>query len=57
MDGKPLSDTFFPGTGLASYPLGRGRYTTPNDPGWVFFRTTDAKGATPAHTDIHPGCR
>lgn len=25
--------------GIESYPPGRGRYTTPDDPGWVFFKT------------------
>lgn len=54
-DGKPLSDRFMPGTGPASYPLARGRYTTPGDPGWLYFRTTDFKGATPKHFGIAPG--
>lgn len=40
-DGKPLSDRLMPGTGSASYPLARGRYTTPADPGWLYFRTDD----------------
>jgi hypothetical protein len=54
-DGKPLSDKLFPGTGTESYPLGRGRYTTPTDPGWVYFKTDDVKGATPIHCGIAPG--
>jgi hypothetical protein len=54
-DGKPLSQRFYPGTGTESYPLGRGRYTTPTDPGWVYFRTDDFKGATPIHCGIAPG--
>lgn len=55
VDGMPLSDAFYPGTGPGSYPLGRGRYTTPDDPGWVYFRTTDAKGAVPVRCGIAPG--
>lgn len=54
-DGKPLSDRLMPGTGSASYPLARGRYTTPADPGWLYFRTDDLKGAIPAHCGIAPG--
>jgi hypothetical protein len=30
-------------SGIASYPPGRGRYTTPDDPGWIFFRTDNPK--------------
>ncbi len=55
VDGKPLSDRFFPGTGPASYPLGHGRYTTPVDPGWVYFKTDDFKDANPMHCGIAPG--
>ena len=29
---------------IESYPPGRGRYTTPDDPGWVFFKTNNPKG-------------
>ena len=54
-DGKPISDRFFPGTGTESYPLARGRYTTPGDPGWIYFKTDDFKGAIPMHCGIAPG--
>jgi hypothetical protein len=53
-DGNPLSDTLFPGTGAESYPLRRGRYTTPTDPGLVYFKTDDVKGATPSTAGSPP---
>ena len=31
-------------SGIETYPPGRGRYTTPNDPGWVFFKTDKPSG-------------
>lgn len=34
--------------GIEGYSPGRGRYTTPDDPGWVFFKTDGGKGA-PSH--------
>ena len=30
-------------SGIESYPPGRGRYTTPDDPGWVFFKTDNPR--------------
>ena len=33
---------------IEGYSPGRGRYTTPDDPGWVFFKTESIKGA-PSH--------
>jgi hypothetical protein len=35
-------------SGIEGYSPGRGRYTTPDDPGWVFFKTESIKGA-PSH--------
>jgi len=34
--------------GIEGYSPGRGRYTTPEDPGWVFFKTESIKGG-PSH--------
>lgn len=31
-------------SGIESYPPGRGRYTTPDDPGWIFFKADNPKG-------------
>ena len=31
-------------SGIESYPPGRGRYTTSDDPGWVLFKTDNPKG-------------
>jgi hypothetical protein len=35
-------------SGIESYSPARGRYTTPDDPGWVFFKTPSIEGA-PSH--------
>jgi hypothetical protein len=34
--------------GIEGYSPGRGRYTTPGDPGWVYFKTESIKGG-PSH--------
>jgi hypothetical protein len=34
--------------GTEGYSPGRGRFTTPDDPGWIFFKTESIKGA-PSH--------
>jgi hypothetical protein len=40
--------------GIESYSPGRGRYTTPDDPGWVFFKTESIKGAPSEFCGIGP---
>ncbi|WP_099039280.1 hypothetical protein [Mycobacterium neglectum] len=37
--GTPLPDIPPPENGLDQWPLARGRFTTPTDPGWIYFRT------------------
>jgi hypothetical protein len=41
--------------GIEGYSPGRGRYTTPNDPGWVFFKTESIKGSPSYYCGIGPG--
>jgi hypothetical protein len=43
-EGAPIPAEAKVTSGIESYPPGRGRYTTPNDPGWIFFRTDNPKG-------------
>lgn len=40
----PADDLTHPKNGTDSYSPGRGAYTTPGDPGWVFFKTETVKG-------------
>src|ERR1700754_1962914 len=47
--GTPIPADEHPDTGIDTYSPGRGRYTTPDDPGWVFFTTKNVKGV-PGHT-------
>ena len=42
--GTPIEPEVRMGNGMESYPPGRGRYTTPDDPGWVFFKTDTPNG-------------
>ena len=44
----PADDLTHPENGIDSYSPGRGRHTTPDDPGWVFFKTETVKGV-PGH--------
>ncbi|GFG54954.1 hypothetical protein CQY20_19665 [Mycolicibacterium agri] len=53
--GAPLPDDVRPRYGPESYPLGTGNYTSPGDPGWIFFRSDAYKsGAAPMHCGIAP---
>ena len=40
--------------GIEGYSPGRGRYTTPGDPGWVFFKTESIKGEPSVFCGIGP---
>lgn len=40
--------------GIEGYSPGRGRYTTPDDPGWIFFKTESTKGAPSYFCGIGP---
>jgi hypothetical protein len=42
-------------SGIEGYSPGRGRYTTPEDPGWVFFKTESIKGTPSSFCGIGPG--
>ena len=42
--GTPIPAEIQISSGVESYPPGRGRFTTPDDPGWVFFKTNNPKG-------------
>jgi hypothetical protein len=44
-------------SGIEGYSPARGRYTTPDDPGWVFFKTESIKGAPSAFCGIGPNGR
>jgi len=51
--GAPLPDDERPRYGPESYPLGTGNFTSPGDPGWIFFRSDDYKsGAASMHCGI-----
>jgi hypothetical protein len=55
--GRPIpvdSNDRLPG-GIEGYSPGRGHYTTPDDPGWVFFKTESVKGAPSVFCGIGPG--
>lgn len=39
---------------IEGYSPGRGRYTTPDDPGWVFFKTESIKGIASTFCGIGP---
>jgi hypothetical protein len=41
--GAPLPNIPPPADGLDQWPLARGRFTTPTDPGWIYFRTPTEK--------------
>lgn len=41
-------------SGIEGYSPGRGRYTTPDDPGWVFFKTESIKGIPSTFCGIGP---
>jgi hypothetical protein len=41
--GTPIPAEVNVTSGIESYPPGRGRYSTPEDPGWIFFRTDNPK--------------
>jgi hypothetical protein len=52
----PADDLTHPKTGgIDSYSPGRGRYTTPDDPGWVFFKTESIKEGPSHYCGISPG--
>jgi hypothetical protein len=44
----PVDSNTRTNSGIEGYSPARGRYTTPDDPGWVFFKTDSVKGA-PSH--------
>lgn len=45
-----------PANGLDQWPLARGRFTTPTDPGWIYFRTpTEKEGVYSYSCGIAPG--
>jgi hypothetical protein len=54
-NGTPLPANAIPRSTPASYPLARGRFSTPDDPGWTYFKTDEVKGAIPEHCGIAPG--
>lgn len=54
--GAPLADIPPPVDGLDQWPLARGRFTTPTDPGWLYFRTpTEKEGVYSYSCGIAPG--
>jgi hypothetical protein len=54
--GAPLPDIPPPANGLDQWPLARGRFTTPTDPGWIYFRTpTEKEGVYSYFCGIAPG--
>jgi hypothetical protein len=42
-------------SGIEGYSPARGRYTTPDDPGWVFFKTETIKRSPSYYCGIGPG--
>ncbi|MBP1822688.1 hypothetical protein [Mycobacterium sp. OAE908] len=42
-------------SGIEGYSPGRGRYTTPDDPGWIFFKTESIKGGPSHFCGMGPG--
>jgi len=54
--GAPLPNIPPPANGLDQWPLARGRFTTPTDPGWIYFRTpTEKEGVYSYSCGIAPG--
>jgi hypothetical protein len=54
--GAALPDLPPPANGLDQWPLARGRFTTPADPGWVYFRTpAEKEGVYSFFCGIAPG--
>ncbi|WP_133056227.1 hypothetical protein [Mycolicibacterium tusciae] len=54
--GAPLADIPPPADGLDQWPLARGRFTTPSDSGWIYFRTpTEKEGVYSYFCGIAPG--
>lgn len=54
--GAPLPAIPPPANGLDQWPLARGRFTTPTDPGWIYFRTpTEKEGVYSYFCGIAPG--
>lgn len=54
--GSPLPDIPPPANGLDQWPLARGHFTTPTDPGWVYFRTPTEKAGVDSYScGIAPG--
>ena len=54
--GAPLPDIPPPPNGLDQWPLARGAFTTPADPGWIYFRTPlEKEGAYSYSCGIAPG--
>jgi hypothetical protein len=54
--GRPISvdsNDRLPG-GIEGYSPARGHYTTPDDPGWVFFKTESVKGSASVFCGIGP---
>ena len=54
--GTPIGPEVRIGNGMESYPPGRGRYTTPDDPGWVFFHTPNGKACGIGPNGSVAGC-
>jgi hypothetical protein len=52
--GTPIPVDDRPDADVESYAPARGRYTTPNDPGWVFFKTESVKGVPSEFCGIGP---
>ena len=54
--GAALPDIPPPADGLDQWPLARGRFTTPTDPGWIYFRTPmEKEGVYSYSCGIAPG--
>lgn len=54
--GVPLPNIPPPADGLDQWPIARGRFTTPTDPGWIYFRTpTEKQGVYSYSCGIAPG--
>ena len=54
--GAPLPDLPPPANSLDQWPLARGRFTTPTDPDWIYFRTpTEKEGVYSYFCGIAPG--
>jgi hypothetical protein len=54
--GAPLPDIPPPANSLDQWPLARGHYSSPTDPGWIYFRTpTEKEGVYTYSCGIAPG--